>query len=144
MNSKPAPSRCSPSNVGTGQSVGTGDYGRTFGQNFLARYGAVTVGGEFEGGTPFQRHAGHMIVVSDKHGLLLDPTFAQFQHFGDPAVGLFAAETRLHKSGRFWHVGDDEFSARYFTADDFMDLDFELVREASVDRAEEIVAYLKK
>lgn len=131
-------------NVGTGQSVATGEYGRAFGQNFLGRYGSVTIGGEFEGGTAFQRHAGHMIVVSDKHELLLDPTFAQFQQLGDLAVALFASETRLHKSGRFWHVGDEDFFARYFTADDFMELDFELVRKASVERAEKIVAYLNK
>lgn len=85
-----------------------------------------------------------MIVVSDKHELLLDPTFAQFQQLGDPAVALFASKTRLHKSGRFWHVSGDDFFARYFTADDFMELDFELAREASVVHAEKIVAYLTK
>lgn len=96
-------------NLGTGQSVASGEYGRAFGQNFLSRYGSVTLGGEFEGGTAFQRHAGHMIVVSDKHELLLDPTFAQFQQLCDPAVALFASETLLRKTGRFWHVGGEDF-----------------------------------
>lgn len=123
--------------------VATGTFGRAFGESFLARRGDVALGGEFEGGTPFQRHAGHMIVVSEEHSLLLDPTFAQFEQLGEQAVALFASNVRF-RGGRFWQVGTDEFFARYFAADDFMELDFEKVRAAVIPRANEIVTFLKK
>ena len=129
-------------NKETGAVVVTGDYGKAFATTYLERYGSVLPVGELEGGTPFQRHAGHMIVVSREHSLVLDPTFAQFDQLGDQAVALWADETVLHSSGRFWVVGDDALYARYSIADDYMELDFAEVREAQAELADRIVAAL--
>lgn len=74
---------------------------------------------------------------------MLDPTFAQFDQLGDQAVALWADETVLHSSGRFWVVGDDKFYARYFTADDYMELGFGEIRQAQAELAESIVAHLR-
>lgn len=123
-------------------SEATGEQGRAFGESYLSRRGAkVEVGGEFTGGTPFQRYAGHMIVVSEEHGLLMDPTFMQFRHLGPQAVALYVDNAVL-RADRYWQVSDDEVFVRYFRADDFMELDFDLVRKAAESKADEIVAYL--
>jgi hypothetical protein len=123
-------------------SVATGDFGRAFGLNFLRRFGQVgEVGefGEFEGGTPFQRHAGHMIVASEERSILVDPTFAQFWQLGDQAVPIFVEDISLHSSGRFWQVGDDDFFARYFVRDDFNEDQLAAVRRQYGPRADAIV-----
>jgi len=127
----------------TGQTTATGVQGRAFGEQFLRRYGSVERGAKFEGGTPFQREAGHMIVVSEVHHLLLDPTFAQFHHLGDAATALFVSEVDVRGNGRFWHVEDEHFYVRYFAADDFMEDGFHAVRALSQDRADEIVDYIR-
>ena len=121
----------------------TGEQGRAFGESFLSRnFGSVAPQGEFTGGTPFQRHAGHMIVVSEEYSLLMDPTFAQFRPLGKDAVPLFVREAPL-KAGRFWQTADDSFFVRYFAADDFMELDFDRVREQARPEADRIVAYIR-
>lgn len=127
-----------------GQTTATGVQGRAFGEVFMKSYGPVVVGGEFEGGTPFQREAGHMIVVSDEQRLLLDPTFAQFERLGDAATALFVSEAKVRGNGRFWHVEDEKFFVRYFAADDFMSEKFDEVRTLSEERAEEIVEFVRK
>lgn len=124
-------------------SVVTGEQGRAFGESFLMRnFGRVAPQGEFTGGTPFQRNAGHMIVVSEEYSLLMDPTFAQFRSLGKEAVPLFVREAPL-KAGRFWQTADDNFFVRYFAADDFMELDFDRVREQAQAEADRIVDYLR-
>lgn len=127
-----------------GQSTATGVQGRAFGEQFLRSYGSIEFGGEFEGGSPFQREAGHMIVVSEEHRLLLDPTFAQFHHLGDAATALFVSEVNSRGNGRFWHVEDEHFFVRYFAADDFMEDGFHAVRARSHERASEIIDQLRR
>jgi hypothetical protein len=127
----------------TGASTATGVQGRAFGEQYLRQFGSFAIGGEFEGGSPFQRQAGHMIVVSEKHALLLDPTFAQFKVLGDAAVGLYVTEARARANGRFWQVEDDDFFVRYFAADDYMEESFDDARTASTMRADEIAAYVR-
>lgn len=126
-----------------GQTTVIGVQGRAFGEQFLRRYGSVEIAGEFEGGTSFQREAGHMIVVSEEHRLLLDPTFAQFHLLGDAATALFVSEVDARGKGRFWHVEDEHFFVRYFAADDFMVARFHAMRALSQDRADEIVEYIR-
>lgn len=128
----------------SGQTTATGVQGRAFGEQFLRRYGSVEFGGGFDGGSPFQREAGHMIVVSEVHHLLLDPTFAQFQHLGEVATALFVSEVDARGNGRFWHVDDENFFVRYFAADDFMEDGFHAMRALSQDRADEIVNYIRR
>lgn len=125
----------------TGSHV-TGPVGLAFGENYLSSRGIrVRLMGEFEGGSPFQRNAGHMIVVSPEDELLMDPTFAQFNQLGESAAPLFVQKAPL-KAGRFWEAGDGEFYVRYFAADDFMELDFEAQRSASASHAQKIADYL--
>lgn len=95
----------------------------------------------FTGGSIFQQNAGHMVVTSEAHELLLDPTFQQFTPLGEEAVALFVDEAKL-RANRFWQAGDDKFYARYYSADEFMELDFDLVRAASESKADEVVTYL--
>lgn len=125
-------------------SVATGDRGRAFGESFLARNaGRIAVAGEFEGGSLFQRHAGHMVVLSDERSLLMDPTFAQFAALGAQAEALFVSNVPM-KAGAYWHVGGDEFFARYFAADDYKDRDFNDARDALQPQADRILAYILK
>jgi hypothetical protein len=127
-----------------GQSVATGVQGRAFGEQFLRSRGSgVEIGGAFEGGTPFQGQAGHMIVVSQESRLLLDPTFAQFKDLGDSAVALFASEVDSRANGRYWELQDENFLVRYFAADDFMDDRFDAVRAVSLARANQIIDYIR-
>lgn len=124
-----------------GQSVATGEKGRAFAQSYLERRGQVAIGGEFEGGSPFERRAGHMIVVSREDRLLLDPTFSQFKQFGEHAIGLYVSEVDPHKSGKFWEVGDAHLLARYFVSDEHLsELGFDKLRAAASGRADELAA----
>lgn len=125
-------------------SVATGDRGRGFADSFLARNaGGALVVGDFEGGSLFQRHAGHMIVLSAEHSILTDPTFAQFTVLGPQAVALFAANVAM-RAGAYWQVADEHFFARYFAADDYKDRDFDDARGALQSESDRISAYICK
>lgn len=125
-------------------SEATGDQGRAWGESYLSRRGAgVEVGGEFTGGTPFERHAGHMIVVSIEHDLVMDPTFTQFRKLGPQARPLFANQAPLRLE-RFWQLSDGDFFVRYFRADDFPSLDYVSARNAVGEEADEIASILLK
>ena len=124
----------------------TGQLGHAYGESYLHRHGVnveVVVDPEVATGTPFQRNAGHMIVVSPEHELLMDPTFSQFKQLGPSATALFARETPL-KAGRFWEASDGTFYVRYFAADDFMELEFAAQRAAAGPRAKEIAKYIAR
>ncbi|WP_157412119.1 hypothetical protein [Agreia sp. Leaf283] len=128
-------------NLTTG-SEATGEQGRAFGRSFLLRRSVNLEINGFSGGSPFQRYAGHMIVVSVEHELLMDPTFAQFESLGPQAMPLFVQEARL-RSDRYWQAGDDDFYVRYFRADDFMEVTFDAARKGLVDKADQIVAFMR-
>lgn len=125
------------------QSTSTGGKGRAFGENWLRSRGvAFAVGGAFTGGIPFEREAGHMIVVSAEERLLLDPTFHQFDSLGDAAQSLFVDEVDAQGGGQFWETGDDTFFVRYFATADFGELNFEKLRAAVSVKADEIVDHI--
>lgn len=127
------------------QSTATGVKGRAFGEQWLKSHGAtVEVGGAFIGGTPFDREAGHMIVVSADEHLLLDPTFHQFHHLGGAAQPLFVTEVDARGNGQFWETGDDYFFVRYFATDDFGELNFDKLRTAASAKADEIVGFIRR
>jgi hypothetical protein len=122
----------------------TGEMGTAFGESFLRRRGVnALLTGEFQGGTPFQRRAGHMIVASEANGLLMDPTFSQFSSLGDQAIPLFAANVHL-TNGRFWRVSSNKLYVRYFSNDEYMkELNFDCQREDSKEEAVRLVEYIK-
>lgn len=125
----------------TDATVATGDRGVAFGEGLIKSvYGSkVVLKPLFEGGSPFQMHAGHMIAVSEKHQLVIDPTFAQFEALGDQAKPIFATEVLPKVNGAFWAVGDDDLYVRYFAADDYLgELDFNSVKSRYAERADAI------
>lgn len=123
----------------------TGSQGRAFGEQFLKSHGAtVEMQGEFTGGTPFEKHAGHMVIVSPEHRLLLDPTFQQFRNLGSSAAPLFVSDIEARANGRFWQTGDDEFFVRYFAADEFAYSNFDQLRVAIQPKAAEIADYVRE
>ncbi|WP_426724863.1 hypothetical protein [Curtobacterium flaccumfaciens] len=129
-----------------GDSVATGHLGREFGGQFLRGHGAtdVAVGGLFTGGTIFQQRAGHMIVRSEEHRLLLDPTFSQFVQLGAAATPLFISKSDALAGGRYWESKDSSLYVRYFAADDFMELDFDQTRVAAHAKADEIANHIRR
>ena len=121
----------------------TGDLGEKFAGPFLEKRGiSISLVNTFEGGSPFQRYAGHMIAVSEEHGLLMDPTFNQFKMLGTQARPLFAQNVRL-RANRFWQVISDDLYVRYFAADEFAELDFDKTRAEVGEMAEKIVGYMR-
>lgn len=126
----------------TGHQV-TGHRGQAFGESFLARRGiSAQLTETFAGGSPFQIYAGHMIVVSEEFGLLMDPTFDQFEPLGEQAVPIFAQNVRLCGKS-YWQVVSDDLYVRYFAADEFADLDFNDARAQATDRAKKIAARIR-
>ncbi|GAA2841660.1 hypothetical protein GCM10010471_25380 [Leucobacter komagatae] len=126
----------------TGHQV-TGQRGQAFGESFLARRGiSAPLIETFAGGTPFQIYAGHMIVVSEEFGLLMDPTFDQFEPLGEQATPIFAQNVRL-RSNSYWQVISDDLYVRYFAADEFADLDFSEARAQTTGRAKKIAAHIR-
>lgn len=125
------------------QNVATGEFGRGFAENYLARRTAsVTIYEKTNEGTDFERRAGHMIVVSTEHELLLDPTFAQFHYGLGEQMPLFASKVRL-RAGRYWQVSSDDLLVRYFAVDEPLDLELDELRIEAGPRAEQIAAYLR-
>ncbi|MFF1538453.1 hypothetical protein ACFVWL_00145 [Microbacterium sp. NPDC058269] len=124
--------------------VATGSQGRAFGENWVRQRsgGLLETAGEFSGGTPFQRNAGHMIAVAADQGLLLDPTFSQFQKLGRAARPLFAEEAEL-RLNKFWKLEDETFYARWYLEDDYMPDDFAKVRKVQAADAAEIVKFVR-
>ncbi|WP_147362033.1 hypothetical protein [Clavibacter phaseoli] len=122
----------------------TGEMGTAFGQSFLRRRGVNAIlTGELQGGTPFERQAGHMIVVSQADGLIMDPTFSQFFSLGDQAIPLFASNAHM-KNGRFWAVSSEKLYVRYFACDEYKsELDFDYRQEASKPEAARLVEHIR-